>query len=178
MILLPLIHGKKSALSWTNFLFIDLTRIMRAFKGVADNPPKYRGTGNTIPFSCTDNDVDLNNILNGLILGNSSDVALGRLWTQGAINSELCFQKSNATGSFIGTAFVARDLISVVDALDGDGMLRYWGKQRLWDHNNTEMTGLTNHARALLWHDLGCDCTYTSRNAVLCFTCLGSLFAL
>jgi hypothetical protein len=99
-----------------------------AFKSVADNPPKCRGTGNTIPFSCTNNNVDTNNILIELKFGNSSDVALRRLWAQGAINSDLCFQKSNATGSLIGTAFVARDLISVVDALDGDGMLRYWGE--------------------------------------------------
>jgi len=59
---------------------------------------------------------------------NSSDVALGRLWARGAINADLCFQQSKATGNLTGTAFVARDLISVVDALDEDGMLRYWGK--------------------------------------------------
>jgi len=70
-------------------------------------------------------------MLSELIFGNSSDVALGRLWTRGAINAELCFQKSNETGSLIGTAFVARDLISVVDAIDEDGMLRYWGEQSL-----------------------------------------------
>lgn len=128
MTLLLLIHGKNPALSSMNFLSFNLTQIVPAFKSVADNPPKYRGTGNTIPFSGTDNDVDTNNMLNELKFGNSSDVALGRLWTQGAINSGLCFQKSNATGSLIGTAFVARDLISVVDALDEDGMLRYWGE--------------------------------------------------
>lgn len=86
-----------------------------------------RGTGNTLPFSCTDNDIEGDTMLSELILGNSSDVALGRLWTRGTINAELCFQKSKATGSLIGTAFVARDLISVVDALGEDGMLRYWG---------------------------------------------------
>jgi len=53
---------------------------------------------------------------------------LGRLWTQGAINSDFCFQKSNATGSLICTAFVARNLISVVDAIDKGRMLRYWGE--------------------------------------------------
>jgi hypothetical protein len=66
--------------------------------------------------------------LSELILGNSSDVALGRLWTRGVINANLCLRKANETGRLIGTAFVARDLISVVDALDEDGMLRYWGK--------------------------------------------------
>jgi hypothetical protein len=67
-------------------------------------------------------------MLTELILGNSSDVALGRLWARGGINAELCFQKSNATGNLIGTASVARDLISVVDALGEDGMFRYWGE--------------------------------------------------
>jgi hypothetical protein len=88
----------------------------------------HRGTGNTIPFSCTENEDDTANLLYDVILGNSSDVALGRLWARGAINAGLCFQKSNATGNLIGTSFGARDLISVVDALDEDGMLRYWGE--------------------------------------------------
>jgi hypothetical protein len=80
------------------------------------------------PSHLLHNNVDTNNMLNELKFGNSSDVALGRLWMQGAINSDLCFQKSNATGSLICTAFVARNLISFVDALDEDGMLRYWGE--------------------------------------------------
>lgn len=98
----------------------------------------HSGTGNTIPLSCTDNDIELSNILSELVLGNSSDVALGRIWARGAINAELCFQKSNATGSLIGTAFTARDLISVVDALDEDGMLRYWGERGLQNHGQEE----------------------------------------
>jgi hypothetical protein len=62
------------------------------------------------------------------MLGNSSDVALGRLWARGAIDADICFKKANETGRLIGTAFVARDLISVVDALEEDGMSRYWGE--------------------------------------------------
>ena len=31
------------------------------------------------------------------------------------------------TGKFIGTAFVARDMLRITDALGGDGQLRYWG---------------------------------------------------
>lgn len=113
MTLLPLIHGKKCCADGVISL---LKRWI------------YRGTGNTLPFSCTDNDLETDDMLNELILGNSSDVALGRLWTRGAINAELCFQKSNETGGLIGTAFVARDLIRAVDALEEDEMLRYWGK--------------------------------------------------
>ena len=34
----------------------------------------------------------------------------------------------NKTGELIGTAFVARDFMAVVDALKEDGKLRYWGE--------------------------------------------------
>jgi hypothetical protein len=60
-------------------------------------------------------------------LSNSSDVALGRLWARGAIDAHLCLENANETGALISTAFVARDLISIVDGLEEDGMLRYWG---------------------------------------------------
>jgi len=55
-------------------------------------------------------------------------VAPGRAWGAGKILSETCFAAQNKTGRFIGTAFVARDLMRVVDALGEDGMLRYWGQ--------------------------------------------------
>jgi pimeloyl-ACP methyl ester carboxylesterase len=62
-----------------------------------------------------------------LIFSNSSDVALGRLWARGTVNANICYEKANKIGGLVGTAFVARDLMSVVDALDEDGKLRYWG---------------------------------------------------
>lgn len=33
----------------------------------------------------------------------------------------------NVTGELIGTAFVARDMVEIIDALGEDGLLRYWG---------------------------------------------------
>lgn len=47
--------------------------------------------------------------------------------------SNICREKNrdNERGGLIGTAFVARDLMSVVDALGEDGMLRFWG-ERWW----------------------------------------------
>ena len=50
------------------------------------------------------------------------------LWATAANDSALCKERMAKYGSYIGTAFVARDLMSVVDALGEDGMLRYWGK--------------------------------------------------
>ncbi|CAG8954495.1 hypothetical protein HYFRA_00004408 [Hymenoscyphus fraxineus] len=86
-----------------------------------------RGTGKTLPFSCVSSELEAVSLFSDLTLGNSSDTALGRLWAKGEIFSNTCLQKANETGSLIGTAFVARDLISVVDALGEDGLLRYWG---------------------------------------------------
>lgn len=60
---------------------------------------------------------------------NSSDVALGRIWAQGKLKANACAGgPGNKTGELIGTAFVARDFMSVVDALNEDGKLRYWGE--------------------------------------------------
>jgi len=120
MIWLLLIHG--TSLRIINFPRID------SISYFSLTIPAHRGTGNTLPFSCVNNSLDTATLLNELILGNSSDVALGRLWARGTVNANLCFAQSNTTGGLIGTAFVARDLISVVDALEEDGMLRYWGE--------------------------------------------------
>ena len=61
------------------------------------------------------------------ISGNSSDTALGRLWAQAEIYVNSCKSAQNGTTGLIGTAFVARDMMRIVDALGEDGMLRYWG---------------------------------------------------
>ncbi|TAQ86409.1 hypothetical protein B7494_g5254 [Chlorociboria aeruginascens] len=84
-----------------------------------------RGTGNTLLLSCGETVLDA--AASAVTLSNASDVALGENWAAGGIISYDCFQNGNATGSLMGTAFVARDLISVVDQLGEDGMLRYWG---------------------------------------------------
>jgi hypothetical protein len=127
MISLPLIHGKDAAEIWAAFLD-RLDPEFCVIQDVTDSPRTHSGTGNTLPFSCVDNDLEADMLLNELILSNSSDVALGRLWARGAINANSCFRKANETGRLIGTAWVARDLISVVDAFEVDGMLRYWGE--------------------------------------------------
>ena len=55
-------------------------------------------------------------------------MALGRAWGAGKVLSDACLVAQNRTGRFLGTAFVARDIIRVIDALGEDGMLRYWGQ--------------------------------------------------
>ncbi|KAH7324345.1 peptidase S33, tripeptidyl-peptidase [Stachybotrys elegans] len=85
-----------------------------------------RGTGNTIPIRCHD-DLGLLQQAFELIPTNASDTALGSVWARGTLDAQECYEASRETGSLVGTAFVARDLMEVVDGLEGDGMLRYWG---------------------------------------------------
>lgn len=59
---------------------------------------------------------------------NGSNAALSDAWAEVKNVADACNYAQNATGSFIGTAFTARDIMSVVDVLEEDGMLRYWGK--------------------------------------------------
>jgi pimeloyl-ACP methyl ester carboxylesterase len=62
-----------------------------------------------------------------MLASNASDAALGRVWADAQFFNANCFQQQNLTGDLIGTAFVARDLMQIVDALGEDGLLRFWG---------------------------------------------------
>ncbi|KAI9372626.1 hypothetical protein BJX61DRAFT_506625 [Aspergillus egyptiacus] len=86
-----------------------------------------RGTGNTVPFSCYKDPVAEYKAFSKQIPSNASDTAEAQLWAHGAADAEACLRNAAKNGSVLTTAFVARDLISVVDALEEDGMLRYWG---------------------------------------------------
>lgn len=57
---------------------------------------------------------------------NSSDNRLVETWDRAARIAERYAAGDPINGTLIGTAFVARDLMQVVDALDEDDMLRYW----------------------------------------------------
>ncbi|EEU34243.1 uncharacterized protein NECHADRAFT_85518 [Fusarium vanettenii 77-13-4] len=57
----------------------------------------------------------------------SFPLARGQNWAASGIFAETRALKQNKTGQFLGTSFVARDMMQIVDALDEDGMLRYWG---------------------------------------------------
>ena len=57
----------------------------------------------------------------------ASNTALGYIWGAKQIAGEKCLLDAGDTGELLGTAFVARDIIRVVDALGEDGMVRYLG---------------------------------------------------
>ncbi|KAK8135816.1 proteinase [Apiospora sp. TS-2023a] len=89
-----------------------------------------RGTGNTIPFSCYQNETlrRAGQVTVRSDRANSSDATPGRLWAEAQVLANDCGSAlANTTGSLVGTAFTARDFMKVVDALGEDGLLRYWG---------------------------------------------------
>ncbi|KAL3420721.1 hypothetical protein PVAG01_07166 [Phlyctema vagabunda] len=90
-----------------------------------------RGTANTLTFSCYSDSAARNLVAlsTNAGAGNSSDVALGRNWAAGSIYANNCYTNEDARskGHLINTAYVARDMMQIVDALGEDGLLRYWG---------------------------------------------------
>lgn len=84
-----------------------------------------------MPVICTDQLFYVSQVMNGLRSGNDSDTALRWLWARGEADNNICRVQGNGdkTAELIGTAFVARDMMHIVDALGEDGMLRYWGDE-------------------------------------------------
>jgi arabinogalactan endo-1,4-beta-galactosidase len=60
-----------------------------------------------------------------------SNTALAETYANTQAYSNICQEKNknNSKGGLVGTAFVARDLMQVVDALGEDGLLRFWGER-------------------------------------------------
>lgn len=87
-----------------------------------------RGTGETLPFSCynTTTERTLASIEVPTAF-TASDTAIGYIWAAKQMFGETCKLQEPETGELIGTAFVARDIMKVVDALGEDGMVRYLG---------------------------------------------------
>ena len=87
-----------------------------------------RGTGKTIPFDCKfgQNGHQRRDVA-ALWSGNLTEYFLDNGWSQAKDYADTCYKAQNTTGRFIGTAFVARDMVEIIDALGEDGLLRYWG---------------------------------------------------
>jgi len=52
-----------------------------------------------------------------------------RSWERASVGANICRKSGNGneTGELVGTAFVARDIMRVAEAVEEDGLLRYWG---------------------------------------------------
>ncbi|KAK1974711.1 TAP-like protein-domain-containing protein [Colletotrichum cereale] len=88
-----------------------------------------RGTVNTTTFKCRTGAFGQLQYIPGPP-GNSSDhLATGHQWASATAWANTCYlnPESRETGSLIGTAYTVRDMMKVVDALEEDGLLRYFG---------------------------------------------------
>ncbi|KAL2810536.1 TAP-like protein-domain-containing protein [Aspergillus granulosus] len=96
---------------------------------VAHDP---RGTGTTLTASCFNTTVERQlavGIPMQVVPSTDDELALGRLFGQTQVVANSCnsFPGFAESGSLIGTAFGARDLMQIVDAIEDDGLLRFWG---------------------------------------------------
>jgi len=57
----------------------------------------------------------------------SRNTTVGNLWNAVSLEIQVCYQRTAEIGRFIGTGYVARDMMQIVDSLKEDGLLRYWG---------------------------------------------------
>ena len=80
-----------------------------------------RGVNKTLTWTC-----DVN--MTALELETSQSSEIETLIDVNSLIGEECEQQEPELGTLVGTAFVARDMMQIVDALSEDGMLRYVGK--------------------------------------------------
>ena len=86
-----------------------------------------RGTNDTLPYKCFANNVTAG-IASIALSGNASNTALPEIWAKANYFDLSCNATQYKTGSLTGTAYTARDVMQIVDALgDKDNKLRYWG---------------------------------------------------
>ncbi|KAJ3520086.1 hypothetical protein NM208_g13865 [Fusarium decemcellulare] len=87
-----------------------------------------RGTGRTIPFTC--NTTRLGPLARRDVSLPETDIwdfLKGEYWKKEAKRAEACYRDQKKYGPYVGTTFVARDMLSIVDALGQGDKLNYWG---------------------------------------------------
>ncbi|KAM0275098.1 hypothetical protein ACHAQH_007578 [Verticillium albo-atrum] len=87
-----------------------------------------------MPFSCYETPAERDAVAATIkgVPGKASDVAIGRNWAVANVLASDCSANKRAKrqGSLMSTAFAARDLMQIVDAVEEDGLLRYYGGYR------------------------------------------------
>ncbi|KAJ2967649.1 hypothetical protein NUW58_g10403 [Xylaria curta] len=88
-----------------------------------------RGTAKTLTFSCFANETIRGAYNSQFTYGNASNVARGQIWAAGKNHADACaeYPEAQERAPLIGTTFTARDAMQIVDAVEEDGLLRYWG---------------------------------------------------
>lgn len=109
------------------------------------------GTANTISFQCADHPMNTYSLLaDGMKFGDNSTSNLSRLWATAQATANQCADYNNATniGDKISTPTLARDMMSVVDALQQDGLLRYWGMDCIFKFSSSCIVKLKQFSQA------------------------------
>ncbi|KAF4336685.1 hydrolase or acyltransferase (alpha beta hydrolase superfamily) [Fusarium beomiforme] len=97
-----------------------------------------RGTGRTIPFICngtgptgpgnfTNTKGLRSREFNSIPQADTWEFVRDEIWDLAGSLAKNCYESQKNTGRFIGTPFVARDMMAIVDALGQGRMLNYWG---------------------------------------------------
>ncbi|RSM06178.1 hypothetical protein CEP52_005840 [Fusarium oligoseptatum] len=91
-----------------------------------------RGVGRTIPFSCSPQNTPAKMTRRGDTGSTLPQADLwpyikNQKWAEISAIADACYATQQDYGRYISTAFVARDMMKIVDALGEDGKLRYWG---------------------------------------------------
>ncbi|KAL1600707.1 hypothetical protein SLS60_007095 [Paraconiothyrium brasiliense] len=101
-----------------------------------------RGTGRTIPFACDPtkgSNTTTNSTSNARPIKNNDTTFASadmwnfletKAWDDGTWYASSCANTEGIAdiGRFLGTPFVVRDMVRIIDALDEDGLLRFWGR--------------------------------------------------
>ena len=74
-----------------------------------------------------------------------------REWPRYAAYAKNCSMALAETGEYYGTAFVARDMLRIAEALEDDGMLRYLGKTHPPDLSTQTNSSGTSYGTLLGW---------------------------
>lgn len=89
-----------------------------------------RGTGTTIPAVCYASSAERSLVLDRLpyISEANFDISASTAFGVGGSVASACKVALNETGEVLGSAYVARDMVQILDALGEDGLLRYYGE--------------------------------------------------
>ena len=99
----------------------------------ANAKKKNRGVGKTLTFSCVNSSTDrvLAASQYPVLALDAHETAPAETWANAAVVANICAahneRKKSRTGELVGTAYVVRDMMRIVDALGEDGLLRFWG---------------------------------------------------
>ncbi|KAF2162728.1 hypothetical protein M409DRAFT_26965 [Zasmidium cellare ATCC 36951] len=87
-----------------------------------------RGTGTTLPANCySDTAVSTNASAAIPFPQNATVPEISKAWDAVTNITSTCKDTLGVNGTLIGSAYTARDMLQIVDALGEDGLLRYYG---------------------------------------------------